>query len=198
MKFTTNINQLYNGLNAAFIHACRDYSKSHLHAVCLDISKGDRCHVVGTDGHRLAVYELSIAVKDGETGIFVLDYDDIKSLLPVLKKDLKVDYQITVEIETGKRANFNLVMNKASVRLKDEQFPPWKEVVPNMSDYGSQGSGVIGVNPWYLADVVKAFRFVKGDDKPFIKIQIKKELEPIIITASIMSELLIVIMPGRV
>ena len=88
-------------------------------------------------------------------------------------------------------------MNKVSVRLKDESFPPWEKVIPNMTDYSNEGSGIIGVNPWYLVDIVKAFRIPKKATT-VVKIQTKKELDPIVVTTSAMPELLIIIMPCRI
>jgi DNA polymerase III sliding clamp (beta) subunit (PCNA family) len=197
MKFRTNINDLYKALNSAFIHAHKDCATpyKHEHCVCISIA-GDECNVVGTDGQRLSGYKLSIVPEEKDvTQEYLLSYDDVKGLLPILKKDLKTDFYISVDT-SDTQMNFELPMNRITVRLVDESFPPWKEIFDRYcKNTGSKGP--IGLNPFFLQDAIKAFGIKKSAGVPLLSIQVNDELDPVIITSPREPNLTVVIMPIR-
>jgi DNA polymerase III sliding clamp (beta) subunit (PCNA family) len=195
MKFTTNINQLYNALNAGLIHASKDETRPHLIGVFIDITQDDGCKVVATDGHRMSVYDLVVDIQEHETGKYLLNYDDTKILLSILKKHLKYNYDIIINTES-KRIDFIILDQTVAVRLKDEEFPPWEQVIPDDIKL-RKGIKAIGLNPLYVGDTAKAFGITRSY-KGGVAFHFKGELDPVKVTCISMPELTIVIMPNRI
>jgi DNA polymerase III sliding clamp (beta) subunit (PCNA family) len=193
MKFRANIKDLYTALNAALIHASKDYNRPHMHCVCISI-KDDSCHVVGTDGQRLAVYKLTIVPEEKDIDReYLLNYDDVKTLIPILKKDLKTDFTVPIEIDSD-QVDVLLPMNRISIRTVDQSSPPWQTILEHLPK-NKKSKGLVGLNAFFMRDVIKAFGCKKDEA---ISIQVNDELDPVIITAPKQPNLTIIIMPMRI
>jgi DNA polymerase III sliding clamp (beta) subunit (PCNA family) len=164
--------------------------------VCLDFSKDVFCHVVGTDGQRMTFSRIDGTVDDDFKGQILLDYEDTKSLIAILKKDQRIDYPVDLKVDNSGAVNFQLMMNKVHVRTVDEVYPPWSEILKHVPK-NKKGASLHGVNPFFLQDAIKAFGFTRKDT-PRLDILVGKELEPIKLTSPKRPELTVLIMPMRV
>jgi DNA polymerase III sliding clamp (beta) subunit (PCNA family) len=199
MKFTTNINQLYNALNAGLIHVSTDDTRPHyLNCVYMEIKKASGCKVVAIDGHRMSVYDLHIDIDKEITGEYLLEYDGTKYLVSMLKKYLKFNYNVIIDENSDKKKlEFRFGDTSVSVNLKDDQFPPWEKVMPDGVKM-RKGIKAIGLNPLYVGDTAKAFGMKKSNMNQMVEFRFKGELDPVLVTHSSMPELKIIIMPMRI
>ena len=105
--------------------------------------------LVGTDGHRMAIIELSGEFGDVHADI-ICKTADIKLLLATYRANKG---EVTVGVENGQLKLESYGMHTLMLTGIEGKFPDWRRVMP-------QGDAVattmIGVNAIYIADAAKA------------------------------------------
>jgi DNA polymerase III sliding clamp (beta) subunit (PCNA family) len=197
---TPNLKELYTAINSAFICAYKYNDRQNLQGICFDVRE-TKTYILGSDGHRLSKYDL-VAVPEGGTGSFLLDYDDTKSLLAILKQEAKGKLDYPVRIEIGSNVKFKFLMSETVVRFGSNEFPPWERIIDS-ANTNNEPCNDLCLNPFYFADIHKSFGIKKSDENP--RIIIKTNIidnddiaGPVRFTSPNVPELTIVIMPVRI
>lgn len=95
---------------------------------------GDRVRLVSTDGHRLSKMEATVAGSSA-TATMLIPFKAIAELRRLADEARSEKDATTVTItQSGANAFFTIAGMQFSVKLVDAQFPPYQQVIPQLSD----------------------------------------------------------------
>jgi DNA polymerase-3 subunit beta len=95
---------------------------------------GDRVRLVSTDGHRLSKMEATVA-GSAATATMLIPFKAINELRRLAEEARSEKDATTVTItQSGANAFFTIAGMQFSVKLVDAQFPPYQQVIPQLSD----------------------------------------------------------------
>jgi DNA polymerase-3 subunit beta len=95
---------------------------------------GDRVRLVSTDGHRLSKMEATVTGSSA-TATMLIPLKAIVELRRLAEEARAEKDSATVTItQSGPNAFFNIAGMVFSVKLVDAQFPPYQQVIPQISD----------------------------------------------------------------
>jgi DNA polymerase-3 subunit beta len=95
---------------------------------------GDRVRLVSTDGHRLSKMEATV-VGSSATATMLIPFKAINELRRLAEEARSEKDATTVTItQSGANAFFTIAGMQFSVKLVDAQFPPYQQVIPQLSD----------------------------------------------------------------
>ncbi|MEM1415369.1 MAG: DNA polymerase III subunit beta [Myxococcota bacterium] len=171
------------GLGAAALHeliALTSYSMStddtrpHLAGTLFE-GEGEMLRMVTTDGHRLSKAEAKAA--EGAALAFKMlvphkGIGELKKLLDDLKSAKTPDGPVKVEVGTDAAGNafFRSPDVQLSVKLADEQFPPYSKVIPQQQDKR------VVADRGRLVDSLKRISLVTSDKSGGVTLQIEDGL----------------------
>jgi hypothetical protein len=184
-------------LRAALEWVCEDETRFHLCTVYLEVS-GDHLHVVATNGHGLC--DARPECKSTADASVLIPVDRVKDLLRWLKcKKAENNFEITLTIAEDKlhASGMHGVCEVVGMR---EQFPPFRQVIPERSN---NSCNVVGVSPDYLELAGRSgqlFYDDPGNSRGFEWSQPAEPLAPIRLDMSVpdRGDLTVVIMPMRI
>jgi hypothetical protein len=199
---------------AVLFCASRDATRPNLSQVLVKVERPGWLTIVATDGHRLAMAELSApGITAAAVGLQWLPTRDQAKALAGIKGDFSAGLMVdgSVKILGGAM----LPMRSES----EEKFPPYKKVIPSypseaaergkagrfgVGDLPNNASGVFTANAGYIVDAYRAvnglFVALKGGKNRACETITKGDLDPIKVTATVdgdrgLATLTIVTMP---
>ena len=148
-----------------------DDTRPHL-AGALFEGDGKIVRMVTTDGHRLSKAETKMGDKAPMLNFSMLvpnkGVNELKRLIEDAKGDRKDDGKITVSVATtGGNAFFRREGISLSVKLADEQFPPYAKVIPQ------QQSRRVVVNRAAIMEALKRISLVASDKSGGVRLHIE-------------------------
>ena len=148
-----------------------DDTRPHL-AGALFEGDGKIVRMVTTDGHRLSKAETKMGDKAPMLNFSMLvpnkGVNELKRLIEDAKGDRKDDSRLTVSVATtGGNAFFRREGISLSVKLADEQFPPYAKVIPQ------QQSRRVVVNRGMLMEALKRISLVASDKSGGVRLHIE-------------------------
>lgn len=143
-----------------------DLARPVLTAVLFNTSEKD-LSLVATDGFRLATYEMSKTLSNGETSSFLIPAKTISEVIRIATSldSKEIKFQISQEL---KQAMFTLEDSEVFVRLIEGDFPPYQKIIP------TESSTEIEFDSQELLDNVKRAMVFARDSSNIVRLNIEK------------------------
>ncbi|MFT3773809.1 MAG: DNA polymerase III subunit beta [Minicystis sp.] len=127
---------------------------------------GDRVRIVSTDGHRLSKMEATVAGSSA-TATMLIPLKAINELRR-LADEAKVEKDATTVTitQSGPNAFFTVAGMQFSVKLVDAQFPPYQQVIPQLSDRSVRAPRLS------FADALRAVSLAASDRTGGVKLSV--------------------------
>jgi DNA polymerase-3 subunit beta len=140
-----------------------DETRPHVNSALFEWA-GERVRMVTTDGHRLSKMEVTVPGSSA-TATMLIPLKAIAELRR-LAEEARADKETpTVVIsQSGPNAFFTLAGMNFSVKLVDAQFPPYQQVIPQMTDRQIRASRVV------FADALRAVSLAASDRTGGVKL----------------------------
>lgn len=127
---------------------------------------GDRVRLVSTDGHRLSKMEATVAGSSA-TATMLIPLKAIAELRRLADEAKAEKDAATVTItQSGPNAFFTIAGMQFSVKLVDAQFPPYQQVIPQLSDRSVRAPRLP------LADALRAVSLAASDRTGGVKLSV--------------------------
>lgn len=127
---------------------------------------GDRVRLVSTDGHRLSKMEATVT-GSAATATMLIPLKAIGELRRLADEAKAEKDAATVSItQSGPNAFFSIAGMQFSVKLVDAQFPPYQQVIPQLSDRTLRAPRV------QLSDALRAVSLAASDRTGGVKLSI--------------------------
>lgn len=140
-----------------------DETRAHVNSALFEWA-GHRVRMVTTDGHRLSKMEATLEGTSATATMLIPKkaIEELRRLTTGVDKDAP-----TVHItQSGPNAFFGIGGMTFSVKLVDAQFPPYQQVIPNMSDRSIRAPRA------QLADALRAIKLAASDRTGGVKLTV--------------------------
>jgi DNA polymerase-3 subunit beta len=127
---------------------------------------GDRVRIVSTDGHRLSKMEATVTGTSA-TATMLIPLKAITELRRLAEEaKAEKDAPSVTITQSGPNAFFNIAGMVFSVKLVDAQFPPYQQVIPQLSDRSVRAPRL------QLTDALKAVSLAASDRTGGVKLSV--------------------------
>jgi DNA polymerase III subunit beta len=127
---------------------------------------GDRVRLVSTDGHRLSKMEATVTGSSA-TATMLIPLKAITELRRLAEESRGDKDAASVTItQSGPNAFFNIAGMVFSVKLVDAQFPPYQQVIPQLSDRSVRAPRL------QLSDALRAVSLAASDRTGGVKLSV--------------------------
>jgi DNA polymerase-3 subunit beta len=127
---------------------------------------GDRVRLVSTDGHRLSKMEATVTGSSA-TATMLIPLKAITELRRLAEEaKAEKDAPSVTITQSGPNAFFNIAGMVFSVKLVDAQFPPYQQVIPQLSDRSVRAPRL------QLTDALKAVSLAASDRTGGVKLSV--------------------------
>jgi DNA polymerase III subunit beta len=148
-----------------------DETRLHLNSALFEW-EGNRVRMVTTDGHRLSKAEFSVEGKPTNATMLIplKGVNELKRLCDEARADASKDTEAAPTqlkmMQSGPNAYFQLAGFQFSVKLVDGQFPPYEQVIPEVSERAVRAPRLA------LADSLRAVSVAASDRTGGVKLSL--------------------------
>ena len=155
----------FNALRAVQLFCCQDETRFHLNGIYVEIDTLGILRFVATDGHILAISTVVGTAQGASEKDGFLTSEQVKQLLTMIKPTNKADRSTPVGLQlSANRRSIRCTVDEDQQEFTDsgEEFPPWRQVMPEAASPDSKGTAKIGLSLRYLERAGKAVTFMCG------------------------------------
>lgn len=171
MKLVLNKKDFINALKIAIVTAGKKDVRYYLNGVFIEAHAGNAVNIVSTNGHAITRVTLDAPVVDSHS--YIIGRDDVERLIKsttVARDGSPSEITDMIELEYFKgesqgqiRTPDTVVVrdsgNATTCELIDGLFPDYRRVIP-ASEGDNDAVRVIGANPEYIGNAVKALKVI--------------------------------------
>lgn len=200
MRFSMPAAEALSHLKAALIFASKDATRTHLHAVRVEVLAAPRvARMVATDGHRLWMSDAFVT--SDVPGVTLLDRLDVATIVKTIdRKGVDVEFAIAID---GNVRNVHVTQGARTIAIVPESaatFPPYQQIIPQAETSRASARVAPCLDSKYLSDACEAFVLIastRGKAPGVYVVPGEGELDPICVASTDAPQALAIVMPRR-